>query len=319
MKKNIAVSLNLDELLMRYTLMYRGIQEYAEEHTDWAIHWDHFPESKLQNSNSKEDSYDGVIGRIKQETYTEAQRLDIPCVNLWHNSELQKKIPSCLMDFYQSGRMVAEHLLSRGFKEITNIDVKGEAARQFLEGLKSVTDPLGYKVKVLSFDRLHASNIKAWEKQSDKFEEWVEDWKFPMAIASSFPLICIPTFCQSMGLRIPEDVALVLASSESGICETIKPYITTADTSCVKVGYEAARMLHQMLENEELEETHVYIKPKSIISRKSTDIYATDDAMVKKALRFIAANLDKEIQVLDVVDQVPLSKSALEKRFKTAT
>ena len=319
MKKKIAVSLNLDELLMRYTLIYRGIQEYAEEHTDWSIHWDHFPESKLKDSKSKEDSYHGVIGRIKEETHVEAQRLNIPCVNLWHNSKLQKKIPSCLFDFYQSGRMVAEHLLSRGFKELTNIDVEGEAGRLFLEGLRSVADPLGYKVNVLYFDRLYAYSIEAWEKQRDIFEQWVEGWSFPMAIASSFPLVGVPTFCKSMGLKIPEDVAIVLASSETGICETIKPYITTADTNCVKVGYEAARLLHQMLENEELEKTHVYIKPKSIIPRKSTDIYATDDAMVKKALRFIAANIDKEIQVLDVVYQVSISKSALEKRFKAAT
>jgi len=300
--------------------MYRGIQEYAEEHTDWSIHWDHYPESVLRKCTSKEDShYAGIIGRIKKDAYKEAQRLDIPCVNLWYNSQLQKKIPSSLNDFYQSGRLVAEHFLARGFKEITSIDVRGEASLRFLEGILSVTKPLGYKVKTLFFDRLHAEGIKAWEEQKVIFETWVKDWTFPMAIACSFPLVSISTFCRSMGLRIPEDVAIVLASSETGICETIKPYLTTVDTDCVKIGYEAARLMHQILDNKELEKNHIFIEPKSVIARQSTDTYATEDQMVKKALRFIADNITKEIQVLDVVEQVPLSKSALEKRFKAAT
>ena len=320
MTKKIAVSLNLDRSLMRYTLIYQGIQDYAEQHTDWSIFWDHYPETKLNKcSENGEKVYDAVIGRIKKNTYKETQRLGIPCVNLWYNSLLQKEIPSSLIDFREVGKLTARHLINRGFKKITVIDFKDTSSLHFVEGIKSVLKPLGYTHKFLRYNRVSTESAKGWEKQQDAFEEWFKNWTYPMAIASSMPLITIPTFCKSKGLKIPEDVAIVMAGAESGICETIKPLITTIDTNYHQTGYEAARLLHRIFKDEDQQIEHVYTKPKGVIARQSTDTYATEDEIVKKALRFIADNIDKEIQVLDVVHEVCLSKSTLEKRFKAST
>jgi len=320
MSKKIAISLNLDRGLMRYSLMYQGMQDYAEEYTDWSIYWDHYPENKLRKCKIEDQViYDGIIGRIKQECYLETQRLDIPCVNLWYNSYLQSKIPSCLINFYEAGKLAAQHLLNRGFKKITVIDFKDQSSIHFKEGISSVLKPLRYSLKFYHYNRDAAETSKTWEKQQNEFEEWFKDWTYPMAIASSASIVNIATFCKSKGLRIPEDVAIVLTGIESGVCESIKPLITTIDTNYYQTGYEAAKLLHKVMENKQQEYEHIFISPKGVIARQSTDTYATEDSVVKTALRFIADNIDKEIQVIDVVAEVPLSKSALEKRFKIAT
>ena len=55
--------------------------------------------------------------------------------------------------------------------------------------------------------------------------------------------------------------------------------------------------------------------PGNVITRESTDTYAVDDPAVQKALRFIADNFHKNIQVLDIVDQLSISRRSLELRF----
>lgn len=88
----IAISLNLDRALMRYNIMYQGIQEYAQKHTDWSLFWDHYPEVKLQESKLESPAYDGIIGRIKYKAYDQIKRLNIPSVNLWYNSKLASEM-----------------------------------------------------------------------------------------------------------------------------------------------------------------------------------------------------------------------------------
>jgi LacI family transcriptional regulator len=321
MSKKIAISLNLNLNLTRYAMLYQGIQRYAEENTGWSIYWDHLPECKLKKCQTgAQAEYDGVIGRITENTYLETERLNIPCVNLWYNSKLQSEIPSCLADAYEAGRVAAEHLLSRGFKEITIIDYRDNSSLHFIDGVKSVLGLLGYSTKIHYLTRgAGKSEAEVWEQRARNFEKWSEGWTFPMAIASSSVLLIIPTFLKSRDLRIPEDVALLFKGDDKGICDSIKPYITTIDTNYIKIGYEAARMLHQTLESKELEKTHVYIEPKGIVARHSTDTYATDDELVSDALRYIADNISTRIQVPDVVAQVPISRCILEKRFKAST
>lgn len=315
----IAVSLNLDLGIMRYNLMYYGIQQYAEKYTNWSLFWDHYPETKLEESQLQSPAYDGVIGRIRHNAYDQITRLNIPCVNLWYNSTLAPELPSVLTDFRQLGQLAAKHMLSRGFKDIIMIHYNDSSAGVFQEGLMDVLKPMKYKVKKHFYNRVAPENATAWKKQMKTFESWVKNWQLPVAVVSPSPLISLPTFCKANGLRVPEDVAILSGSDERGHCESIKPHLSAIDTDYRRIGYESARLLHKQLKGETLEEKHVLIDPKGLIPRESTDTYATEDKIVRDALRFIADNINREIQVTDVVQRAPVSRSSLFKRFKAAT
>jgi LacI family transcriptional regulator len=318
-KLTIAVSLNLDLGLMRYTMMYQGIQEYAKKHTNWSLFWDHFPEVKLKKNKNASPAYDGIVGRIKYDAFEEAKRLNIPCVNLWYNSTLTEEIPTVSADYIEAGRLAAKHLLNRGFKNLIFMDYMDKSAKNFLKGLNEVLKPMKYKVRRYRFNRASAETPAAWGKQIEAFDKWVKEWELPVAIVSTGTNVAIPTFCKSNDIRIPEDVAFMMCGAEDNFCETIDPYITSIDTDYWRQGYEAARVLDQLLKGEALEKNHFYINPKGVVARESTDTYATEDEVVRDALRYIADNIDKEIQVADVVEHVPASRSSLEGRFKSAT
>ena len=60
-------------------------------------------------------------------------------------------------------------------------------------------------------------------------------------------------------------------------------------------------------------------KREQMYEGKAKKVFATDDKAVIKALRFIQANVDRRIQVTDVLEHVPLSRRLLEQRFKKMT
>jgi len=62
----------------------------------------------------------------------------------------------------------------------------------------------------------------------------------------------------------------------------------------------------------------VVIDPVGVKSRQSTDLLAIEDPEIAIAVRFIRENACAGIRVDDVLDQIPLSRRAMETRFRHA-
>src|SRR5205085_9402048 len=77
-----------------------------------------------------------------------------------------------------------------------------------------------------------------------------------------------------------------------------------------------AALLDRMMSGEPPSAEPIYIEPVGVATRASTDIMAIDDAAVVKALRYLRDNACGRISVDDVVREVPLSRSVLERRFR---
>ena len=316
-KKKIAISINLDWPLKRYHELYAGIQKYNNEHTHWNLVWDHFPEIHLSRSRTK-PYYDGVIGRIKFDAYEEAKRLGIPVVNTWMTSSLAGEIPSVFCDFKEAGRLAAEHLIKRGFRNFAVIDHRvSKAAKSFYEGFSEEVKPYKKFFNKYLFNRNCDDSAENWKRFMDDFSLWVKAWNFPIGIACSSSSIGpkITTRLEEHGISVPNQAAVISAGNDLSYCEGQSPYISSVNVDDVKAGYETARMMHRLLNGEAIDSKIKLISPINVVPRESTDAYAVDDDLVKTALRFIADNYDRNIQVIDVVNNVPISRRSLELRF----
>ena len=80
------------------------------------------------------------------------------------------------------------------------------------------------------------------------------------------------------------------------------------------MGYQAAKLLHRLLANEELPLQRTLVPPVRVIERRSTDYRSLTDPAVIQAMHFIRNHACKGIKV--VLDSVGISRSNLEKRFK---
>lgn len=314
----IAVSINLDWPLKRYHELYKGIQEYAGEHTDWLLVWDHYPEQRLKECKSV-PYYKGVIGRIKYDAYEEIKRLNIPVVNTWATNSIID-MSSVLVDFFEVGKLAADHLIKKGFRNFVHIDYKSSGTSAlFYEGLMSVVDSYKCPVKRYNISHKTCHSASLWRKFNKDFQKWQADWQFPMAVVTSMSSLGpkIAACCIEHGLRVPEDVALVSSGNDLSYCEGRFPTISSVDINYFKIGYESARVLDMKMKGKEPQEQNIYIKPRGLVARESTDSYAVKDKDIKAALRFISDNYHNNIQVVDVVDSLDVSRSTLERKFCT--
>ena len=83
-----------------------------------------------------------------------------------------------------------------------------------------------------------------------------------------------------------------------------------------QMGYQAAKLLHRMLANEELPLQRILVPPVRVVERRSTDYRSLTDPAVIQAMHFIRNHACKGIKVEQVLDSVGISRSNLEKRFK---
>ena len=314
--KKIAISINLAWPLKRYHDLVAGIQQYNNEFTKWTLVWDHYPENYLKKS-IKKPYYDGVIGRVKYDCYSEAKRLGIPVVNTWLSSTIED-LPSVSPDYKAAGKLAAEHLLKRGFRNFVNIDHLTDKNSLFYKGLQEALKPYKCSVDQYLFHHDVDEDSEQWEKFHYDFSKWIKKWQFPLGIACSMSSIGsqITTRLAELGVKVPQQAAVISVGNELSFCEGLAPQISSINIDYHKIGYECAKMLHSLLEGKELPEKNLLVPPVNVVARESTDAYAVDDEDLKIALRYIADNFRNNILVLDVVKSVDISRRVLEKRFK---
>jgi LacI family transcriptional regulator len=123
--------------------------------------------------------------------------------------------------------------------------------------------------------------------------------------------------CRLAGLHVPEEIAVLGVNDDELICEMADPPLSSIIHNARRVGYEAAAMLENLMSGGKVL-ADIVVDPLGVHARQSTDLLAIEDAEVAKAVRFIREHACDGIRVDDVLDQVTLSRRALEKRFRAA-
>jgi LacI family transcriptional regulator len=96
------------------------------------------------------------------------------------------------------------------------------------------------------------------------------------------------------------------------------PPLSSVVTDAERIGFEAAALLEQLMEGAAPASRRILIPPRGIVVRQSTDVTATTDPYVAKAVRYIRQHGCEEIDVGDVLREVTISRTALDKRFLKA-
>jgi LacI family transcriptional regulator len=94
------------------------------------------------------------------------------------------------------------------------------------------------------------------------------------------------------------------------------PPLSSAITAARQIGHEAAALMDAILSKKTaLPSTPILHKPLGIAERQSTNILQIADPQVAAALRLIHRRAGEAIGVEHILRMVPLSRSALDKRF----
>jgi LacI family transcriptional regulator len=94
------------------------------------------------------------------------------------------------------------------------------------------------------------------------------------------------------------------------------PPLSSIALSAEQAGYEAAKMLHNILTGKKTDKKTIIIKPLYVVTRQSTDILEILDSDLSAALQYIHQHYKVPVQVNEVADAVGVSRRVLEKRFR---
>ena len=296
--------------------MLYGIREYSISHDPWAFYYEEpFYEKRRFHTIEQiiEWGPDGIITR----NWQDAQKIrdsGIPVIVAIHMEEPLEGIPSVVGDNEAMGKLAAEYLISRGFKNFAFFGFDDMFwSRQREEAFVSAIGKSGYKCLVAKFSKIEHSN----NTEIMLLSKWLDRLHKPVGI-----LTCNDDRARQLieaskmaDVIIPDQVAILGIDNDELICDLSYPTISSVSLNIQHAGYEVAKLLDAMMNGYKPIFDKIIVTPISVIDRMSTDVFHVQDEEVCEALKFINEHSSEMIQVEDVAKAVGISKRALQMRF----
>jgi LacI family transcriptional regulator, galactose operon repressor len=87
--------------------------------------------------------------------------------------------------------------------------------------------------------------------------------------------------------------------------------------NAVQIGYEAAVLLEKLMNGGRAPSKPIEVAPRGVVTRRSTDVLASEDDAVNRAVRYIRERgCSPDLRVDDVLAHVRLSRPLLQQRMK---
>jgi LacI family transcriptional regulator len=206
--------------------------------------------------------------------------------------------------------------LKRGFKNFAFYGFKNFVwSRERAEGFEEKINEAGYVVHY--YEHRKSRHTDLWYYRPSALSRWLKSLPKPIALMASDDnqALHITEASKHAQVRVPEDIAVMGVDNDENICYLSDPPLSSIHLDIERGGYEAAAVMHKLLTEKKKKFSNIIIKPTAIETRASTNIYSTNDTHIDNALKFIHLNIDRNIKVTHLLDEIPLSRRSLEKRF----
>ena len=229
-------------------------------------------------------------------------------------------IPNITSNYHDTGRLAARFFIEKGYKHFAFYGYKDtvwsdERCEGFYESIKEA----GYSKNFYTYTNQQLETL--WYYDTTPLLNWLNQLPQQTAV-----FCCddnqgnkITEICKSNSIQIPEHLAVLGVDNDTTLCELSDPPLSSIHLDIEAGGYETAELIMNLMKQKDFQPQDVIIKAISIINRASTNSFATNDMYINEALEFIHSNLDKALNVTDLVKKLPLSRRLLEMRFKKVT
>lgn len=265
---------------------------------------------------------DGVIARIEtQETVRLLKRLKLPTVDLRCWRKLPG-VPWFETDDREVVRLAVDHLWERGLRHFAFCGFKGAnySVRRrdyFCEFLAEhgITPSVYESPGPQHPTTTGAEMLGMLDEQG--VAQWLKTLPQPTGLLASNDIRAqqVLIACQSAGVRVPDEVAVMGVDNDDVICPLCDPPLSSVEPDTERVGYLAAAMLDRMMAGEKAPEDTTFVAPRRLVARRSTELWAIDDQAASRAYQFIRDAADRGISVDDVARAAGLSRRVLERRM----
>jgi LacI family transcriptional regulator len=298
-----------------------GVLRYAIEHN---CNWSYVtaPESlALSVLDLRGWSGDGIIAALN--TSAEAacvKELEIPIVNI--SGTLPKTpVPRVSLDNGLVGKLAAEHLIERGFREFAYFglqDVAYSAVRQC--AFEARLAEAGFRCVALLMPPTYRAKGLHWRDQQRRLVKWLGSLPTPTGLlaVTDYRAQQVLDACRQMEVRVPQQVAVVGVDNEEVICAHVRPQLTSVARNNQQEGYHAAAMLDRLIHKRAVEVEEQMIPPLGVVARESTDTVAFKDARLCAAIEYLNRHIEEPIGVQQLASHAGVSRRWMEYAFRDA-
>lgn len=315
-KRRVAVMIGLDWPVGHHHQVFAGIQRYARECGRWDTLINPYADL-LFRGPGHDHGLDGVVARATPELAGLARAAKVPVVNVWMNSDA-KGLPTVVHDVAEAGRMIARHLLARGFRTFASLGFEDLAGTQIqVDGFREVIGAMGFTCSECRVAQRYDHTADNWQRFQDQLARWMDGWAPAMGVMVTNDLLCryLAEICRQRSIDIPGSVALVGSGNEVLVDSAATPTLSSIDYGFERIGHRAAELLDRLMDGEPAPAEPLRLAPVSLVTRQSSDAFVVDDAMVAAALGFITTHLHDAIDVEQVAAHVATTRRTLSRRF----
>lgn len=240
------------------------------------------------------------------------------CVSL-NVDRTAQGIPSVCVDDAAVGALSFQHLWARGYRTVSTFrfdDSEFAIARE--------------RAFLAAAEQSGATLASRWWQDGAKPPRSIED---PEAISSWLCSLPRPTaifagcdpwgrvvarYARVLGLRVPEDIALLGVDNDTAECELLSPALSSVAVPWSSLGEAAADLVLRGLSGCRLAPKRIDVAPVGVVSRPSSDRAAVADPTVAAAMTWIEAHATRRVLVPMVAEAVGVPRRRLERRFRLA-
>ena len=147
---------------------------------------------------------------------------------------------------------------------------------------------------------------------------WLQSLPKPVGILCCHDPIArdLLSVCHAEQLRVPEEIAILGIDNDLVWCEASTPQLSSIIIPWRRFGWEAANWVERLLKGEKPKgDRIVWISPRDVMTRQSTDSIAVTDPDLARALAHIRSHACEGLSVKELVHATLLDRRALERKF----
>lgn len=318
MSSNRRVALLIDSATTWGAGLVEGIVDYAHANSDWHISLGPFGkyDRMLLPDHWRGE---GVVARIAHgELATQISDRGIPAVDVSWYRYGGDKVQHCTCDEVAVAEMAATYFIDKGFRQFAYC---GSCLRpNFVDHLGDAFEKILRSRTFTCMRYTPRSSSDGFLPPPDALEAlivWLRQLPKPVALLAFDALQGrqITDACQVAGIKVPTEVAVLGGEHDHLSCRISRPPLSSVDHDPYTVGWTAARLLADLMQGSVVS-SPVLLRPLRIIAQQSTDTVAVNDDLLRASIRYIREHHHKHMQVSDILNEVPISRRALEKGFR---